>query len=231
MASSLVSYHSVLFITSPAGAVATYCDEHISLSVCLSRGYLRTSREIFTKFLVHVTYVRGSVLLRHVDDRPHRLSARRGRLECTAPAKCNLRLPCLTICDDTGLPVLSTPKFISDLDCYNSDLRVIYYTVSCILTIPHSRFTWGQTSNILHKGTDEELYLYTCTVRSLSTFFRFSRSTGLIIFAPIHSKMFWISVSNSLENSLPVTYSGQQRQRKLLDNYTKRIKQTTKCKK
>jgi len=27
---------------------------------------------------VHVAYVRGSVLLRHIDDRPHRLSAGEG---------------------------------------------------------------------------------------------------------------------------------------------------------
>jgi len=30
------------------------------------------------QMFVHVAYVRGSVLLRHVDDRPHRLSAGRG---------------------------------------------------------------------------------------------------------------------------------------------------------
>ena len=32
----------------------------------------------FYQFCVHVAYVCGSVLLRHVDDRPHRLSAGRG---------------------------------------------------------------------------------------------------------------------------------------------------------
>jgi len=37
-----------------------------------------TTRVIFTKFLTHVAYVHGSVLLWHVDDRPHRLSAGRG---------------------------------------------------------------------------------------------------------------------------------------------------------
>jgi len=40
------------------------------LSVCLSANYAR--------FFVHVASVRGSVLLQHVDDRPHRLSAGRG---------------------------------------------------------------------------------------------------------------------------------------------------------
>jgi len=54
------------FITSPAGA-ACVCP-----SVCLR------VREIFTKFFAHVAYARGSVLLRHVDVRPHRLSAGRG---------------------------------------------------------------------------------------------------------------------------------------------------------
>ena len=54
----------------------------VCLSVCLSVredifGIIRT---IFTNFFVHVyvAYVRGSVLLRHVDDRPHRLSAGMG---------------------------------------------------------------------------------------------------------------------------------------------------------
>ena len=51
----------------------------MSMSVCLSvrEDISGTTRAIFTKFIVHVAYVRGSVL-RHVDDRPHRLSAGRG---------------------------------------------------------------------------------------------------------------------------------------------------------
>jgi len=66
------------FITAPAGAVAKYCDEYVfSVSVC-ARVYLRKHTRDIYEFLVHVAYVRGSVLLRHVDDRPHRLSARRG---------------------------------------------------------------------------------------------------------------------------------------------------------
>ena len=70
----------LVFITSPAGAVAKYCDEYICLcvSVCLSA---RISSEPHARSLSnfgHVAYVRGSVFLRHVDDRPHRLSARRG---------------------------------------------------------------------------------------------------------------------------------------------------------
>jgi len=44
----------------------------MSMSVCVfvcPRGYLRDLCQIF----VYVAYVRGSVLLRHFDDRPHRL--------------------------------------------------------------------------------------------------------------------------------------------------------------
>jgi len=50
------------------------------MSVCLSdrENISGTTRAIFTNFLVRVACVRGSVLLRHVVDRPHRLSAGRG---------------------------------------------------------------------------------------------------------------------------------------------------------
>ena len=71
-------------------------------SVCLSvrEDISGTTRAIFTKFFMHVACVRGSVLLRHVYDRPHRLSPGRGFLplknalsagkggwECTARVK------------------------------------------------------------------------------------------------------------------------------------------------
>jgi len=49
----------------------------MSMSVCVfvcPRGYLRDLCQIF----VHVAYIRGSVLLRHLDDRPHRLSQGNG---------------------------------------------------------------------------------------------------------------------------------------------------------
>jgi len=68
---------------------------HVCLSVCLSvslsvlEDISGTTRAIFTKFFEHVAYVRGSVIRRRVDDRPHRLSAGRGD-----GTKCNLRLPC-----------------------------------------------------------------------------------------------------------------------------------------
>jgi len=56
----------------------------VCVSVCLSvRQYIsRTTCAIFNKFFVHVGSVCGSVLLRYVDARPHRLSAGRGRREC-----------------------------------------------------------------------------------------------------------------------------------------------------
>jgi len=60
--------------TSPAGAVAKYCDEYICLFVCVSA---RISPEPDARSLPNF-FVRGSVLLRHGDDRPHHLSAGRG---------------------------------------------------------------------------------------------------------------------------------------------------------
>jgi len=59
------------------------CDEYVSLWVCLS---VREDIHILSSepharslpIFLHVAYVRGSVLLRHVYDRPHRLSSGRG---------------------------------------------------------------------------------------------------------------------------------------------------------
>ena len=89
-------------ITLPAGAVAKYCDKYVWLCVCLAvclfvrENIFATTRAIFTKYFAHAAHVHGSVLLRHVDDRPHRLSIGwKGWRECPAWAKCNLRLPCL----------------------------------------------------------------------------------------------------------------------------------------
>jgi len=61
-------------VTSPAEAFAKHCDEYVCLSVCLSvrEDISETTRAIFTNFFVHAA--RGSVLLRHVYDRPHCLS-------------------------------------------------------------------------------------------------------------------------------------------------------------
>jgi len=87
--------HRLVIIISPAGTVANYCDGQTDRqtdgslsqtdrreSVCLSvrQAISGTTRAIFINFCVHIAHVRGSVLLRHVDDRPHRLSARMGFL-------------------------------------------------------------------------------------------------------------------------------------------------------
>ena len=95
---------NVVVVTSPAGMVAKYFDEYVCLwlcvcvwlclCVCLSvcvyvclsvclfdcEDISGTTRTIFGKFFVHVACVRGSVLLRHVYDRPHRLLSGRGFL-------------------------------------------------------------------------------------------------------------------------------------------------------
>jgi len=103
--SSLPTFLHIL-ITLPAGSDVKYCDEYICLwvclrvclSVCLST---RISPEPLSRSLSNFcAYVRGSVLLRHVYDRPHRLSPARGFLlhwkciigqervwKCTARAK------------------------------------------------------------------------------------------------------------------------------------------------
>jgi len=63
---------SLFLITSPKGAVAKYCDEHVCLSVCLSvREHISgTTRAIYTNFSVHVAYGRGLVLLWQGDKIP-----------------------------------------------------------------------------------------------------------------------------------------------------------------
>ena len=74
--------NNVFLLTLPAGAVAKYCNEYVSvcLSVCLSvcEDISRTTCAIFTKFFVHVAYVCGSVLFRYVDDGLHCLTVGMG---------------------------------------------------------------------------------------------------------------------------------------------------------
>ena len=60
--------------SSPTGAVVRYCNEHVSVYMCVcvsvcSRAYLPNHTAIFTIF-VHVAYLRGSVLLRRGDEIP-----------------------------------------------------------------------------------------------------------------------------------------------------------------
>jgi len=53
---------SILFTSSPAAAVAKYCDGHVCLSVCL-RGYLPSHTRDLYHIFVHIAYGRGSVLI------------------------------------------------------------------------------------------------------------------------------------------------------------------------
>jgi len=57
--------------------IAKHCDEYVRLCVCLSAMISPEPHARSLPIFVHVAYVHGSVLLRHVDDRPHRLSAGR----------------------------------------------------------------------------------------------------------------------------------------------------------
>ena len=52
---------SALFYIVP-GKGSKYCDKRVCVFVCLSATYLKTTRPNFTKFSVHVTCSRGSVL-------------------------------------------------------------------------------------------------------------------------------------------------------------------------
>ena len=75
----------VLLVTSPAGAVAKYCEEHVCLSVRLSvcasvcpPAYLRNHMSNLYQFFVHVAYGWGSVLLWKGDEIPMERGNSRG---------------------------------------------------------------------------------------------------------------------------------------------------------
>jgi len=74
MKRSYITTSCIGVVSSPAGAVANYCDEHICLSVCLSvcpsirEDISETTHAIFSNFSVHVAYGHGSVL-RQGDER------------------------------------------------------------------------------------------------------------------------------------------------------------------
>jgi len=70
-------------ITSLIGVVAKYSDEYVCLSACV-RGYLRNHTCDLYQSFGHAAYVRGFVLIRHVDDRLHLLISTKGWRECTA---------------------------------------------------------------------------------------------------------------------------------------------------
>ena len=57
------------FITSPAGAVAKYCNEHVCVCVCPSAYLPNHTRDLYEIFM-HVAYGRGSDLLRQGDNIP-----------------------------------------------------------------------------------------------------------------------------------------------------------------
>jgi len=67
---------ALVFFTSPAAAVAKYCDEYVCLSVCLhvsvsvDHDIFGTTHNIFTSFSVHVAYGHGSVLDPQGDEIP-----------------------------------------------------------------------------------------------------------------------------------------------------------------
>jgi len=68
---------------------------YVGLSVC-PRGYLWNHTRNLYQFFVHVACVRGSILLQHVDDRPHCVSRERGFLphwQCISPESHARSLP------------------------------------------------------------------------------------------------------------------------------------------
>jgi len=113
VASVIYNGMSFLLITSPARAVVKYydeCDECVCLSV--REDISGTTRAILPIF-VHVACVRGSVFLRHVYDRPHRLSPGRDlssplTVHCNAlAAKGIIRSP-ITSCSTRDHSVVAT---------------------------------------------------------------------------------------------------------------------------
>jgi len=89
--SSMFSYINIFLLLRPRERLRSIV---VRMSVCLSDSISPEPHARPLPILVYVAYVRGSVLLRHDDDRPHRLSAGRGRVlrESTSRAKCNQRL-------------------------------------------------------------------------------------------------------------------------------------------
>jgi len=101
----------------------------MSMSVCVPvcpRGYLwnRGQPAIFTKCFVHVAYVLGSVLLRHVDDRPHRLSAGRG--DGSAQRGRSVIYDCFVL----FVACLSIMPLMSVLICRGNNIKYILMLIS-----------------------------------------------------------------------------------------------------
>ena len=102
-------------------------------SVCLSvrEDISGTARAIFTKFIVHVAYVRGSVLLWHVDDRSHCLSA--GRDDASAQRGRSVIYDCL---DNNGsLWLVCTVSSFSVTAHTTARLYFVSFTVVSIFSV------------------------------------------------------------------------------------------------
>ena len=134
-------------ITLPAGAVAKYCDDCVCLCVCESAclsvcptGYLRNpKRDLYQIFYACCLCPWLGPLPWYVNDRPHRLSTRRGWRECTARAKCNLRLPCWKehfiepACVLYLITVQQFPDNALLILCHSCALGDIYFSVTVFL--------------------------------------------------------------------------------------------------
>jgi len=96
----------------------------MSMSVCLSAriGYLQNHTRDLYQVFVRVAYVRGSVLLRHVYDRPHRLSPERGFLPHW---KCIIGRERGDVSAQCGRSMLST------IPCFHLYFKTIHVLVHC----------------------------------------------------------------------------------------------------
>ena len=127
----------------------------VCLSVCPSihQDISGTTHVIFTKFCVHIACVHGSIVLRHVYDRPHRispgrgffpienaLSAGKGEMGVPSAGKvCYLWLPCLFMCT-VYLPVQCNLWCL----CIISYISLLlgFYCLFC--TKLHNKIPWKQ---------------------------------------------------------------------------------------
>ena len=124
-------------ITSPAGAVAKYCDERVCVSVCLSARIYTEPRARSLLIFVHVAYGRGSVLLWQGDEIPRRSGNFRGSVpekfdNCNIPNNnCELDWSMQRRADDRGR------RFIAGVGrgCYLQRRGVAHRRRSVISTI------------------------------------------------------------------------------------------------
>jgi len=131
------------FFTSPAGAVAKYCDEYVCLSVCLAgwpRGYLwNHMRDLYQIFCACCLCPWLGAAL-DVDDRPHHLSVERGWRECTVRADCNLDGPvfCCELwlfCELLELFLLTDMFTVCLCSCHNLAVYTVCVIVSRLMSV------------------------------------------------------------------------------------------------